>query len=90
MDARHDELLFAQFLGQLSHSFLAVGEDHALGDGHVLVELDESGEFLTVFLHRDVELLDTVQSELFVLDEDLDGLLHELLGHLEDFGRHGG
>ena len=51
--------------------------------------MDESGELLTVFFHGNVELLDTIESELFVLDEDFDGLLHELLGHLEDFRWHG-
>jgi hypothetical protein len=36
------------------------------------------------------ELPDTLEGELVTFDEDTDGVTHELLGHLEDVGGHGG
>ena len=60
-----------------------------MSDDHILVKLDQSSEFLAVFLHGNVELLDTVQSELLVLDQDSDWVLHELFSHFNDFWRHG-
>lgn len=41
-------------------------------------------------LHVDVELADTLQGQLLLLDQDPDGVPHELLGHLEHVGRHRG
>ena len=82
--------MLSKLVGQLLDSLLSVGEDHALRDDHVLVELDERTELLAVFLERDVELLDTVEGQLLVLHQDLDGVLHELLSHLHDFWRHSG
>lgn len=89
-DAGDHELVLGQSLGQLLDSLLSVGEDHALGDGHVLVELEQGSELLAVLLQRDVELLDTFQGQLLVFHQNLDGGLHEVLGHLNDLWGHGG
>lgn len=89
-DARNNELMLGQLVSKLLDPLLPVGEDHALGNDHVLVELDQGSEFLAVFLEGDVELLDTVEGKLLVLDEDLDWILHELVGHFHDLRRHGG
>lgn len=43
---------------------------------------------MTIFLKVDMELSDTIQGKVLVLDEDLDRVLHKLLGHLDDLGRH--
>ena len=88
-DARNHELVLGQLVGQLLDALLPVGEDHALRNDHVLVELDQGAELLAVLLKGDVELLDTVKGELLVLDEDLDWVLHELVGHLDDLWWHG-
>lgn len=58
-------------------------------DRHVLVELKKSTEFLTVFLHRNVELFDSFQGQLLVLDQNFDGSLHEVFSHFDNFRRHG-
>lgn len=58
---RDNKLVLSQFISQLVDSFLSVGENHTLGDDHVLVKLDQSSEFLAVLLHWNVELLNTVQ-----------------------------
>ena len=77
-------------VGKLLDPLLPVGEDNALGDDHVLVELKEGSELLAVFLEGNVELLDSFQSELLILDQNLDRSLHELLSHFNNFWRHGG
>lgn len=89
-NARHHEFVLGQLVGQLLDTLLAVGEDHALRDDHVFVELDEGAEFLAVLLERNVELLDTVKGQLLVLDQDLHGVLHEFVRHLDDLRRHRG
>lgn len=38
--------------------------------------------------HVDVELADTLQGQLFLLDKNPNGVSHELLGHLKDIRRH--
>lgn len=43
-----------------------------------------------LFLHIDVELADTLQGKLLLLDQDADGLTHELLGDLQHILRHSG
>lgn len=89
-DAGHHELVLPQLVGELLDALLPVGEDHALRDHHVLVELDERAELLAVLLQRDVELFDTVQRQLLVLHQDLDWVLHELVRHLHDLRGHRG
>jgi hypothetical protein len=89
-NAGHHELLLSQSLRQFVHTLLAVGEDHALGNCHVFVELKKSSELLAVLLHRNVELLDALQSQLLILHQDLHRGLHEVLSHLHNFWRHGG
>ena len=82
--------MLGKSVGQLFNSFLPVGEDHALGNCHVLVELEKGSELLAVLLKGNVELLDTFQSQLLVLDQDLDGGLHEVVGHFHNFRWHCG
>ena len=90
VNGRDHKLVLLKFFGQFIDSLLLVGEDNALSDDHALVKLDQGSEFLAVLFHRDVELLDTIQGQLFVLDQNLDWVLHELVGHLDDVHRHGG
>ena len=67
-----------------------VAVDDGLGDGEGLVEVAEGVELPLLALNGDVELLDTLEGELVLLDEDADGVAHEPLGHLEDVEGHGG
>lgn len=88
-DFGDNELVFGKLFSQLDNSFFSVGEDHALGDDHVLVKLDQSSELLTVILHWNVELFNTVQSQLLVLDQNSDWVFHELFSHFDNFWWHG-
>ena len=82
--------MLLQPVSKLLNPFLSVGEDNALSDDHVLVELKKSSELLAVFLKGNVELFDSFQSKLLILDQNLDWSLHELLSHLNNFWRHSG
>ncbi len=89
-NARDHKLVFSQSVSKFFDSLFSVSEDDALRNDHTLVELEKSSEFLTVFLKRDVKLLDTFKSELLIFDQDLDWLLHKLFSHVNDFRGHGG
>lgn len=79
-----------QLGGQLNNPLLLIGEDHALSNFDVLVEFDEGLELPLLPIDRDVVLFDTVEGQLLVLDEDADGVAHELVRHLQDLGGHRG
>lgn len=67
-----------------------VAEDDSLGDGDSLVEIREGIELPLLLLHGNVELLDTLKGKLILLDQDTDGVTHELGSDLEDVLGHGG
>ena len=90
MNARDHKLLLPQLLSQLNHTLFSVGKDHALGDSHILVELDQGWELLSVFFHGNRKLFDTIEGQLLLLHKNLDGVLHELLCHFQDLWGHGG
>ena len=67
-----------------------VAENNGLGDGDSLVEITEGVELPLLLLDGNVELLDTLQGKLVLLDQDTDGVTHELGGDLENVLGHGG
>ena len=89
MDTGDHEVLLSEPGGELVDSLLLVDEDHALGNGQVLVQLHEGVKFVLLLIHGDVELFNTVQGEFLVLDQNLNRGSHELPGHLEHLWRHG-
>lgn len=48
----------------------------------------ELGRKTDLLLYLDVELLDSLQCELLLLDQDPDGVSHEPLCHIQDIHRH--
>lgn len=66
-----------------------VAEDDSLGDGNSLVQVGEGVELPLLLLNGNVELLDTLQGKLVLLDQDTDRVAHELGGDLEDVLGHG-
>jgi len=66
-----------------------VAVNDGLGDGKRLVEIAEGVELPLLAVNGDVELLDTFEGKLVLLDEDADGVAHESLGNLEDVEGHG-
>ena len=65
-----------------------VAEDDGLGDGDSLVQVGESVKLPVLLLDGNVELLDTFQGKLVLLDQDADGVAHELLGDLKHVCGH--
>ena len=84
------EVATLHLLGEPVDLAAGVAEDHSLGDGEGLVEIAEGVKLPVLTLHGDVELLDTFEGELVALDQDADGVAHELLGDLKDLSGHGG
>ena len=67
-----------------------VAEDDSLGDGQRLVQVAQGVQLPFLALDRDVELPDTLEGQLLLLDEDADWLAHEAGRHLQHLGGHGG
>jgi hypothetical protein len=66
-----------------------VAEDDSLGNGDGLVQVGESVELPILLLNGNVELLNTFEGKLVLLNQDADGVAHELGGDLEDVLGHG-
>jgi hypothetical protein len=87
---RDGEVTGSQLVGEPVDLSAGVAEDDGLGDGDGLVQVGEGVELPLFLLNGDVELLDTFEGKLVLLDENTDGVAHELSGDLEDVLGHGG
>mmetsp|Transcript_95161 Transcript_95161/g.198964 ORF Transcript_95161/g.198964 Transcript_95161/m.198964 type:complete len:436 (-) Transcript_95161:34-1341(-) len=90
VDSGNSEVGFSHLLGQPIHLLLGVAEDHGLSDGQGVVKIAQGVELPLLALHRNEELLDALQSQLISLHQHSEGLVHELVGHLEHLMGHGG
>merc|ERR1719234_1549646 len=86
----HREVPLVHLLGQPVHLPPGVAEDDGLGDGEGLVEVAEGVQLPLLALDGDVELTDSLQSELLLLDKDPHRVPHEPGGHLQHLLGHGG
>ena len=84
------EVTSSELVGEPVDLSAGVAEDDGLGDGDGLVEIGEGVELPLLLLDGDVELLDTLKGKLLLLDQDTDGVTHELGGDLQDVLGHGG
>lgn len=84
------EITGSQLVGEPVDLSAGVAEDDSLGDGNGLVEIREGVKLPLLLLNGNVELLDTLEGKLVLLDENADGLAHELGGNLKDVLGHGG
>lgn len=66
-----------------------VAENDSLGDGDGLVEIGEGIELPFFLLNGNVKLLDTFEGKFGLLDQDADGVAHELGGDIQDVLGHG-
>lgn len=87
---RDGELSLVQLVGEPVDLPSGVAEDDGLSNGDSLVQVAEGVELPVLLVDGDVELLDTFQGQLITLDQNPDGVTHELLGDLEDVLWHGG
>lgn len=87
---RDSEVASSELVGEPVDLAAGVAEDNSLGDGDCLVQVRESVELPLLLLNSNVELLNTLKGKLVLLDQNADGVTHELGGDLEDILGHGG
>lgn len=75
---------------ELFNTSSGVAVDDSLRNGQLSVNISQHSELLIVISKLDVELLNTVESELFLLDQNTNRVAHELIDHLESLGRESG
>lgn len=90
VNAGDGEVLLLELGGQFIDLLLLVAVQDTLLDINVVVQFDEGLELPFFLLDGDVELLDTVQCEFFVLDEDGSWVSHEVLGQFQNIWGHSG
>ena len=92
MHTADGEVGFSHLLRQPLGLLSLIAEDYRLCDRQGVIEVAECFELKGFILYSNEELLDSFQSELVALDQDLHRFVHELVGHLENFlrqrGRH--
>lgn len=86
---RDSEVLGGHVFGELVDLATGVAENNGLRDAQGVVQVAQCSQLPLLLLDVDVELTDTFQGQLFLLDQDADGVTHEVLAHFEYFGRHG-
>lgn len=86
---RDSEVTGSELVGEPVDLSAGVAEDDSLGDGDSLVQVREGVELPLLLLNGNVELLDTLQGKLVLLDQDTDGVAHEPGGNLKDILGHG-
>lgn len=87
---RDGEVTGSELVGEPVDLSAGVAEDDGLGDGDSLIQIREGVELPLLLLDGNVELLDTLQGKLVLLDQDTDRVAHELGGDLKDVLGHGG
>ena len=88
MHGRHSEVTSGKLVGEPINLSSGVAEDDCLCDGDCLVEIGQSVQLPILLLNSDVELLDTFEGELSLLDQDTNGIAHEFGGDLKDILGH--
>ena len=75
---------------QLIDSLFGVAVDDGLLNVQVGVQVEENLTLPLMLLDGDIVLADTVEGERLLLDQDHGRVSHEVLGQLENIGRHSG
>mmetsp|Transcript_53183 Transcript_53183/g.133887 ORF Transcript_53183/g.133887 Transcript_53183/m.133887 type:complete len:453 (-) Transcript_53183:180-1538(-) len=90
MHRRDGEVSFVHVVGEVVDLPARVAVDDGLCDGERLVEVREGLELPLLLLDGHVELPDTLEGQLLLLDQNADRVAHELARQVEDVGGHGG
>ncbi|KAI6772526.1 hypothetical protein HG530_003484 [Fusarium avenaceum] len=84
------EVTSSELVGKPIDLSAGVAEDDGLGDSDGLVQVGKSVKLPLLLLNSNVELLNTLQGKLILLDQDADGVTHELGCDLKNVLGHGG
>ena len=87
---RHGEVAGRKLVSEPVNLPSSVAEDDSLSDGNCLIQIGERVQLPIFLLDSDIKLLDTFEGKLGLLDQDTDGITHELRGDLENILGHGG
>lgn len=87
---RDCEVGFSHLFGKPVNLSFRRAEDDSLGNGERVVEVAKCVKLPFLSLDGDEKLLDTFERQFITLDEDSDGVGHELVSHLEDLVRESG
>lgn len=88
--ARDSEIALLHLFLQPVDLASGVAVDDSLGNSQGLVQIAQGLELPFLSVDSNVELLDTFQGQLVLLDENTDGFAHEAVRDLEDIQGHGG
>lgn len=91
--AVHDgdsEVVGGHGLLKFFNPLLGVAVNERLVDVQVGVQVEKHFHLPLLLLHSDVVLVDTFEGQFLVLDKDLRGVAHEVLGQLQNFVGKGG
>lgn len=83
------EITSSELVGEPVNLSAGVAEDNSLGNGDGLVQIGEGVQLPLLLLDGNIELLDTLQGKLVLLDQDADRVTHELGGDLKNVLGHG-
>ena len=84
------EVGFAHLVGQPVNLPASVAENDGLCNGKGVVEIAKGIELPVLLLHSNEVLLETFEGQLVTLDQDTNGVGHELGGHVEHIVGEGG
>ena len=84
------EVGFAHLVGQPVDLPAGVAENNGLRNRKGVVEIAKGIELPILLLHSDEVLLQALEGQLVTLDQDTDGVGHELGGHVEHIVRESG
>ena len=87
--ARDGEVTLLHLLLQPVDLASGVAVDNGLGNGQSLVQIAQGLELPFLTVDSNVELLNTFQGQLVLLDENTNGFAHEAIRDLEDIQGHG-
>ena len=87
--ARDGEVTLLHLLLEPVNLATGVAVDDGLRDGKGLVQITKCIQLPLFPIHSNVELLDTLKSQLILLDKDTNGIPHETLSHLQHIQGHG-
>lgn len=90
MHAGHGEVGLPHLFRQPVDLSARVAEDDGLGDGEGVVQIAQGIEFPLLLLDCDEVLFQALEGQFVALDEDADGVCHELGGHVEHVVGEGG
>jgi hypothetical protein len=87
---RDSKVAGSELVGKPVDLSSGVAKDNCLCNGDGLVEIRKCVQLPILLLNGNIKLLDTFEGKLGLLDQDTDGVAHELGGNLEDILGHSG